>query len=290
MKKVLIIGSSGLLGTSLVKLLAPLFKLITVTRTSPDSDYNIDMTSTSKSVYLLSEIKPDFIVNLAALTNVDACEDDINLAYNVNTKIAENIAKYSNDREAVFVVHISTDHIYDGENSSEDDIVIYNSYAMTKYCAEKSFKSDNSVILRTNFFGKSLSQKSEGLCDSIYSLAASGQELNLFNDVYFSPLSINTLCDVILFCLKKQLLGVFNVGSNEGMSKEDFLKTFLELSGVNNVKYKSISVNDIDFKTHRPKDMRMDVSRFEKAFNYKLPKLINEIESVANEFKKYSIK
>ncbi len=290
MKRVLLIGSNGLLGASLVKRLKPQYKLITVTRVSENSDYNVDMTSTNGCINLLSEIKPDIIINLAALTNVDMCEDNINLAYNVNTKIAENIALYSNQSCSSFVVHISTDHIYDAENSKECDVIIHNSYAMTKYCAEKSFNLNNATILRTNFFGKSFSQTSEGLCDSIYNLAMSGQKLKLFSDVYFSPLSINTLCDVILTCLDKKIGGVFNVGSKEGLSKEIFLKEFLKLSGVSNILYQSISVDEIEFKTARPKDMRMNVNLFEKTFNYKLPKLINEIESAANEFKKYSIK
>ncbi|QDE30503.1 dTDP-4-dehydrorhamnose reductase family protein [Shewanella polaris] len=290
MKKLLLIGSNGLLGTSLVKLLQPHYELVTLTRTSPNSDYNLDMTSKIKCSHLLAEVKPDLIVNLAALTNVDACEYDLNFAYQVNTRIAENISAYSNHHKDVFVVHISTDHIYDADNSTEEDVVITNNYAMTKYCGEKSFKSENVVILRTNFFGKSLSESSEGLCNSIYKLVLSNQELNLFNDVFFSPLSIHTLCDVILICLQKKIPGVFNVGSKGGMSKENFLKAFLQLSGFKDFKYRSISVNDIALKTARPKDMRMDVSLFEKKYNYNLPILINEIESVANEFKKDSVK
>jgi dTDP-4-dehydrorhamnose reductase len=285
-KKVLLIGSNGLLGTSLANVLRPYYELVTVTRTSLNSDYNLDMTSKIISDQLLAKIKPDLIVNLAALTNVDICETNVNLAYRVNTKIAENIAAYSNGLTDVFVVHISTDHLYDRKDSAEDDVVICNNYAMTKYCAEKSFKSDNAVILRTNFFGKSLSVYSEGLCNSIYNQAIKGQELKLFKDVFFSPLSITTLCDVILTCLQQKISGIYNVGSKEGMSKEEFLKTFLILSGVDDLKYKSISVEELTLKTPRPKDMRMNVSLFEKVYGYHLPSLTNEIESVANEFKK----
>jgi dTDP-4-dehydrorhamnose reductase len=285
-KKVLLVGSNGLLGASLVKVLKSHYELVTVTRTSPNSDYNIDMTSKLKSSKLLADVNPDMIVNLAALTNVDTCEANVNLAYRVNTNIAENIAAYSNCTTDVFVVHISTDHIYDQKDSSEDDVVICNNYAMTKYCAEKSFKSNNAVVLRTNFFGKSLSVNSEGLCNSIYNQAISGQELKFFKDVFFSPLSITTLCDVILTCLQKKISGIYNVGSKEGMSKEEFLKMFLISSGIDNLKYKSISVEEIFFKTPRPKDMRMNVSLFEKVYGYHLPSLTNEIERVASEFKK----
>lgn len=290
MKKVLLIGSNGLLGSSLVQKLKPHFNLFTVTRTSPNSSCNLDMSSRSESALLFAKVKPDFIVNLAALTNVDTCEENMSLAYRVNTLIAENIANYTNQQENVFVVHISTDHVYDAENSNEEDIVICNNYALTKYCAEKSFKSTNATILRTNFFGKSLSLNTNGLCDTIYRLASQEKELKLFKDVFFSPLSIGTLCDVILTCLEKKVPGVFNVGSKDGMSKEAFLKCFLQMSGLKDVIYQSISVDEITQKTNRPKDMRMNVSLFEKTYNYKLPKLVNEIESVANEFKKYFIK
>lgn len=290
MGKILLIGSNGLLGTSLVKELERLFEVISITRKSPNSDYNIDMASEANSYQVFTEVEPDFIINLAALTNVDKCEGNINLAYKVNTKIAENISRYSNKLEDVFVLHISTDHIYDTNNSDENDVIIRNAYAMTKYCGEKSYSSNNTVILRTNFFGKSLSKNSEGFCDSIYKSAVAGEELKLFKDVFFSPLSIKTLCDVVLICLNKRISGVFNVGAKDGMSKEEFLKTFLALSGVKNIKYNSISVGEIELKTDRPRDMRMNVSLFEKTFNYKLPKLINEIKGVANDFKKNAIK
>ena len=103
MKKVLLIGSNGLLGSSLVKVLQPLFKLITVTRTSQNSDYNLDMASKSKSSQLFSEVKPDLIINLAALTNVDTCEENIDLAYRVNSRIAENIA---NNTSSFFIISL----------------------------------------------------------------------------------------------------------------------------------------------------------------------------------------
>ncbi|PSU50929.1 hypothetical protein C9J12_02890 [Photobacterium frigidiphilum] len=284
MKKVVIVGSNGLLGSSLLKVLADKYEVTTITRKSEHSDYQVDMTSLNLSQSVLSDISPDFIINLAALTNVDTCECDINLAYLVNTKIAENIACFSK-KHNTFIIHISTDHLYNQNNATEQDVEICNSYAMTKYCAERSYNPNNSIVLRTNFFGKSHSESSLGLCNTIYKQAQEGIELKLFNDVYFSPLSIITLCDVINVCLRERIPGVFNVGSKNGMSKEQFLRYFLIKAGVENLKYKSISVDDVCLKTPRPKDMRMNVSLFERTYKYNLPKLMIEIENVANEFK-----
>lgn len=285
MKKILIIGSSGLLGSSLVKILESKYIVITVTRTSEFSNFNLDMSSSSASLAMLEDVNPDYIINLAALTDVEGCEKNIEKAYLINTKIAENVAKYSSGKKELFVIHISTDHLYDKEYSNESDVIIYNNYALTKYCAEHSYKSNNVVILRTNFFGKSSSQKSEGLCNSIYNAVESGGKLKLFSDVFFSPLSINTLCNVISICLTKKIPGLYNVGSKMGMSKEDFLKQFLTQSGITQFEFESVSVDAMKFEIKRPKDMRMDVSLFEKTYGYDLPTLSNEIESVANEFK-----
>ena len=203
--------------------------------------------------------------------------------------IAENIAQYTKLTPNTFVIHISTDHLYDKPLSSEQDIIIRNNYAMTKYCAEKSYQKINSIILRTNFFGKSMSENTEGLCSTMYKKASSGETLTLFNDVFFSPISINTLCGIILMCINEMKVGVFNVGSNHGMSKAEFLIQFLQLSGFSNVDYKLISMSEMKFDTNRPKNMTMNVSLFENTYNMSLPTLINEIESVANEFKYHTI-
>ena len=285
MNSLLIVGSSGLLGSTLVKSLENLYDINTLTRTSANSDYCLDMSDTSLALIKLRELTPNYIINLAALTDVDKCETDIDSAYRVNTRIAENIALYNKENKSCFTVHISTDHYYDENESSEDMVNIYNAYAMTKYCAEKALNLENATILRTNFFGKSCSTRSVGLCDSIYNTVKNNGHLKLFNDVYFSPLSINTLCDVIKICLEKRTPGTFNVGSKQGMSKQDFLTVFLQECGFDDFSFDSVSVDSMNFKVRRPKDMRMNVRHFEQTFNYKLPLLMEEIESVANEFR-----
>ena len=285
MNRVLILGSTGLLGSSLKNYLSNKYEIKTVTSSSADSDYKVDMSSKKYCLMLLNEIKPNFIINLAANTDVDGCEKNIQKAYLVNTKITENIADYCRNNKSVFVIHISTDHFYDKCHSNEKMVKIYNVYAMSKYAAELSCIKTQTTILRTNFFGRSLSSVSSGLCDSIYESASSGNKLKLFNDVYFSPLSINTICEVIELCLRRKYPGIYNVGSNSGMSKEKFLLNFLHECGLNTVKYESVSIDSMKLAVKRPKDMRMDVKSFEKKFEYKLPSLIDEIRSVANDYK-----
>lgn len=290
MKKVLIVGASGLLGSSLSQYLTSLkhYQVLTLSSQAQHTDFQLDMSCTPSALSLLEQISPDYIINLAALTDVDRCERDISLAYQLNCKLVENIALYNHEcREAnpAFIIQISTDHIYDAPLSKESDVVILNNYAMSKYCGEKALNSQDAVIFRTNFFGRSLSSSSTSLTDQMFSRYHNGDEISLFNDVFISALSIDTLCEIIGLALQKKIPGTFNVGANEGMSKEALIVRFFHHLGYQDFSFKSISIDSLHLLTQRPKDMRMDVGAFEKAYQYSLPNLENEIRKIANEYK-----
>ncbi len=291
MKNVLIVGASGLLGSSLTQYLKEKreYHIFTLSCHSAGTDFQLDMSCTQSSLALLNQISPDYIINLAAITDVELCERDIHLAYRVNCKIAENLALYNCQRKEIdraFIVQVSTDHFYDaGTESKEKDVIIINNYAMTKYCAEKSLNCNESVILRTSFIGRSSSASSMSLTDYMFARYHSGDEICLFNDVFISALSIETLCEIIALCLARKIPGIFNVGSKHGLSKEAVIVSFFECLGYENFKYKSISIDNSQLLTRRPKDMRMDVTAFEKSYQYTLPSLKNEIRKIANEYK-----
>ncbi|MEZ9145862.1 sugar nucleotide-binding protein, partial [Vibrio sp. 10N.286.52.C3] len=126
---------------------------------------------------------------------------------------------------------------------------------------------------------------SQGLCSDIYLKARNKEHLNLFEDVFFSPLSIKKLCDVIKVCIIKQIKGTFNVGSHGVMSKKEFLICFLQNTGIEGFEYSSVLLSDLNLKVSRPYNMSMKLDKFEKAYKFNLPNLKEEIEDVANEFK-----
>lgn len=295
MEKILLIGCTGLLGSRLLAHLKSLnqYQVYGVSRHSADADIQIDFSDTEMALGLLAQLAPDLIINLAAITDVEACQRNLDLAYKVNCKIAENVSLYNTGfaKSPAFIIQISTDHLYDGEgDSKESDVVMLNNYAITKYCAEKSLPVQQSVVLRTNFLGRSYVGPSVSLTDSMYARYQSGDEIKLFNDVFISPLSMSTLCDVISVCLRKKIPGTYNVGSKDGLSKEEIITSFFRELDVKDFRYESISIESLSQLTVRPKDMRMDVSAFEQAYNYTLPSLKNEIREIANEYKSSDIK
>ena len=155
--RALILGSSGLLGSTLAKIFEDANYELIKHGYKSSSDFNQDLTNHKQTKIFLKKIKPDLIINLVGLTDVDRCEIDMDLAYKLNVQTIENISSYACQTKNCHLVHISTDQVYDGVGvQSEDSVIIRNYYAFSKYAGEIAARSCKSAILRTNFFGKSL--------------------------------------------------------------------------------------------------------------------------------------
>ena len=286
MKKVLITGGTGMLGTSLISHLKRADFQTVVQGYKQKSNLNIDMTDEKQAIEALKDLNPDIIINLICLSDVEENEKKKDLAYLLNVKPVENITHWIQDKKTtVQFIHVSTDHLYDSEGlNTEDNINIRNQYASSKYDSEKIASEVDSLILRTNFFGKSKIKERQSFTDWIdISVKEKRFPINLFEDVYFSPLSLNTLSKMICHILKYDISGVFNLGSRDGLSKADFAYTYSNFLNVNRENTKLISVDDLNFLASRPKGMIMDVSKFESTFDIRLPTLESEIESYKRE-------
>ena len=141
--KVLITGASGLVGTYFTPVLANTYSniYVTVHEISPPKGNTIpiNLSQTDQVTKMLEELAPEIIVNLAALTDVEACEFDQGMAISLNTNLVSAISKYASSNKDVYFLHISTDYVFDGnigrysENSETNPI---NWYGKTKLNGE----------------------------------------------------------------------------------------------------------------------------------------------------------
>ena len=122
---------------------------------------------------------------MTGLTDVEKCEKNPQKSYLSNVKIVENICNsILLIKKDCYFVHISTDHVYDGIGPhTEKDINLKNYYAFSKYASELVALKGNSIVLRTNFFGKSF--KNRGLTDWLYYSLRNKSKIKVFNDVLF---------------------------------------------------------------------------------------------------------
>ena len=288
MNKILLTGSSGILGSSLLKNLNEEFiflNLINKKRIEKKFNQiklkNLDKNSLKK---LVDGFGPDVILHCAAITDIEFCEKNKKKCKEINyyfTKYLVDICK----KLKIKFIFVSTDQIYN-KNYPQKEIStpkIYNYYAETKILCEEYIEKNltDYLILRTNFFGNSLADR-KSFSDFIINNLKKNNKIYLFKDVYFNPLIIDNFSILIKRLISQNSVGKFNVGTNKGISKYNF---GLKIAKILNLKSQLI-IKDLIVKrenlSKRSLDMRMNISKIKKIIRNKnlfdLDKNINQLK------------
>ena len=198
MTRVVVAGGSGLLGSTLVPYLqgSGLDVRAVSSRNAPE---RVDFTDPETATTFLDAAAPDVIVNLIALTNVDECERNPTRAYELNTLVVENIARWVGVRHGdCRLIQISTDQLYDGVGPhAEDQVRPVNYYAFSKYAGELAARRENSTILRTNIFGRSACPGRVSFSDWLVRVLRAREPTTVFDDVSFNPVTFETLSQIV---------------------------------------------------------------------------------------------
>ena len=287
MTKVLVTGATGLLGATLVPWLNRCGHTVLRHGLRADADYQADLCDYAPAAAMLDRCRPECIINLVALTDVDLCERRPHDAYRMNVASVEHLCRWiRNNAASCHLVQISTDQLYDGRGPHpESAVTIRNTYAFSKIAAESIAAGVPSTVIRTNFFGRSRCPTRSSFSDWVHDSLRAQRSLSLFEDVLFSPVSLVTLSDMIERVVRLRPSGVFNVGAADGLSKADFayaIAAALDMPTTQMRREQSSSATRL--VAYRPKDMRMDSSLFEQTMRLRLPTVADEIASLRTEY------
>lgn len=283
MKKILITGGSGLLALNWAIENNGNYNFVLGLHNRKVAPFGIeiqylDLVSENTLRKDINRICPDLIIHTVANTSVEYCESNPEIAKQVNTILAANVAQLSADL-SIPLVHISTDHLFSGyipflnETSTVEPL---NVYGKTKADAEKVVLElhKGALVIRTNFFGWGTSYR-HSFSDVILSSLRKGQEIRLFDDVYYTPIFISSLIKAVHGLIDKQETGIFHVVGNERLSKHDFGCKIARQFSLPEDLIKRISVNDKPELVKRPLDMSLSNQKLEKVLN----KRINDLET-----------
>ena len=212
----------------------------------------------------ITQISPDLIVHAAGLTNVDHCEADPKLAYQGNVEISKNMAIVA-AKIGRPLIHISTDHLYSGHSSfysEEDPTQPLNEYARSKLVAEQSVREiySNTLILRTNFFGWGHAYR-QSFSDWIILNLRAGRSLRLFDDVYITPILLDSLALAAHELIEKKISGTINLVGDERISKFDFALRIAKQFNLPIQLIKRDKMGSANLSAKRPHDMSLSNSK-----------------------------
>ena len=228
--KLLLTGVSGLLGINFAQEMMNEFEIIGVDRGKRVSaQFKIlkhDLLEAGIVETILDKVRPDWVVNCAALADLDLCENDPELAKLLNTNLPRQIARACKERE-ITLAHISTDAVFDGQKDGfygEDDSPSpIGVYARTKLDGEWAVLTENpkAIVARVNFYGWSLSGR-RSLAEFFYNNLSHSKSMSGFTDVIFCPMLVNDTARTIVKMLDRGLKGLYHLVGPQAMSKYQF--------------------------------------------------------------------
>ncbi len=276
-KKILITGSTGLVGSYFCRLSAlknySIYTLVHSQSTTIGDSIQIDLSSISSMDLLrraINEIRPDIFVNLAAMTDVDQCEIQKDVANNINHLFVKQLADYAantnNNNNECFILHVSTDYVFDGEKGlygETDKANPINWYGITKLLAEQellSCSSEKWCIARTSTpFG--VHPKKLSFPSFVIKNLLQNQEIKVLTDQITSPTYAFNLAEMLLEIIDNRVNGIIHLSGSSQLSRFDQALIISSTYNLDKSLIKPTSIKDMGWKARRPKNSSLNVSK-----------------------------
>lgn len=264
--KILITGSNGLLGQKLVKLLVenPDIELLATSNgenriSKFDINYqSLDITKLEEVDLVINEFCPDVVINTAAMTNVDACENDRENCWKINVDAVKYLLDAC-ERVQAQLIHLSTDFVFDGETGpykEEDKPNPLSYYGESKYAAEKLLQNSqykNWSIARTIIvYGIAENMSRTNIVLWAKGALESGQELTIVDDQFRSPTWADDLAMGCWLIAKNRATGIFHLSGKDQMSILDLVKRVAEFFNLDASKVTPIKSSSLNQAAKRP--------------------------------------
>ncbi len=234
--KILITGSNGLLGQKLVKLLHNNAEVeLIATGRGPNRLTNLDkeIRYEEMDITLKDDVhnvifrhKPDAVIHTAALTQVDDCEKDKELCWKMNVSAAEYVAKACAETGA-FLVHLSTDFIFDGEEGPYDEEANPNPisyYGESKLASEKivmEHASDWAIVRTVLVYGIAEDMSRSNIILWVKKNLEEGRQIKVVNDQWRTPTLAEDLAMGCYLVAKSKAPGIYNISGKDFLTPYD---------------------------------------------------------------------
>ncbi|WKD86245.1 dTDP-4-dehydrorhamnose reductase [Polaribacter huanghezhanensis] len=287
--KILITGSNGLLGQNLIELFLKdtknyeIFGFSRGENRSGRTDFeyqDIDITNQQLLAKKTKQIKPNFIINTAAMTNVDACENDKVGCYDLNVNVVQYLAAICSEINA-HLIHISTDFIFDGKKGNYTEDAVPNPlsyYGETKLLSEAVLQKSaiNYTILRTILvYGLVNDMSRSNIVLWVKESLERNKEITIVDDQFRTPTYVEDLALACKISIDKKATGIFNISSNQLLSIYEIAQEIAEVFQLDKTLIKPISTSTLNQTAPRPPITGFDLTKTNKILSF-YPKSFKE--------------
>lgn len=266
MKTILVTGSNGLLGQKITEKVLKEGGVNLVATSKGENRFPMkegysyaamDILNPQEVRTVIEKYKPDAIIHTAAMTNVDTCETQKELAYQLNVESVITLIALCEEYH-IQLVHLSTDFIFDGENGPYDELAAPNPlsyYGETKLKAEEVIKNASCkwAILRTIIvYGIVSDMSRSNIVLWAKGALEKGEPLNIVNDQWRMPTLAEDLADCCLLAVEHDAQGVYNASGKDMMSISELVARVADFWHLDKSLIHEISATTLNQAAKRP--------------------------------------
>lgn len=278
---ILLLGADGQLGWHLRRALLPLGEVRACTRS------NVDLSQLDSLQHVLEQAQPDLIVNAAAYTAVDRAEAAPELAHLVNAEAPALCAQWA-ARHGAWLVHYSTDYVFDGRRAQAYDEACVPSplsvYGQSKLAGEQAIAASGCrhLLFRTSWV---YALRGSNFAHTMLRLAREREQLRVVADQFGAPTSAELIADVTALALHRvladaafadQATGLYHLTAAGSTSWHGYAQYLLDQAASKGMELRCrevlpIGTAEYPLPAPRPTNSRLDCSRLCRQFGVTLP-------------------
>lgn len=263
--KIFITGGSGLLGSKLAEIaVAEGAQVISgYAHNKPEYGEGVlfDLLHPAGTSDLVDEMRPDVIVHSAALTDVDRCEREKDLAYKMNVEGTRVLAEAA-EKASSFLVYISTDYVFDGLRGmyrEDEPANPVNYYGYSKLLGEQFCRG---CIARTCvIYGSRPASGKVNFALWLINSLRSGKEVHVVTDQFITPTLNTNLARMVLEAANRRLRGVFHLAGATRISRYDYAMELARVFDLDSSLIVPSRMADLKWNAKRPIDSSLDTSK-----------------------------
>jgi dTDP-4-dehydrorhamnose reductase len=279
--RILVTGANGLLGQKLTMLLDQQGDIHTVATARKQVTYSLanaefrmlDVTNQDETEKVIFEAKPDVVIHTAAMTQVDQCETEREACWKANVTGVENLVNAC-EKVNAFLVHVSTDFIFDGTHGPLDESAIpkpVNYYGESKLAGEKvvmNSKLDWAILRTVLVYGVTDDMSRSNIVLWVKKSLEEGKSINVVNDQWRTPTLAEDLAMGCYLAAIKKAKGIFHISGEKMMTPYDIAIETADFFGLDKTLIKQTDSSKFKQPAARPLKTGFIIDKAKKELGY----------------------